>query len=275
MMRKLIPIAFIMAIFILTSTTTLFAIQNEYIVKSGDTLWEIANANGTTVNHIKDLNNLTSDSLIPGQVLALPVEMTSESKADTNLEPSRDSVVVTYTVCKGDSLSTIAAKYNISVEALMNINNLTSECLNPGYVLIISSSTGNTVSRSGDNIQAARLLEIAARHLGTPYRYGGQTPGGFDCSGFARYIFSQIGIDLPRTASAQYGIGSEISKDNLQLGDLLFFRCGSGGIDHVGIYTGNNQFIHSSSPRSGGVIYSSIAEGYYLNTYAGAKRILR
>ena len=274
-MKKLLSIAFFMAILILTSTTTLLASQNEYIVKSGDTLWDIANTNGTSVNNIKELNNLNSDSLVPGQVLALPINITSNIQADTNTETSQDNAIITYVVCKGDSLNAIAAKYNTSVETLMNYNNLTSECLNPGYELIISPSTGNTVSRSGENIQADRLLEIAARHLGTPYRYGGQTPGGFDCSGFARYVFSQIGIDLPRTASAQYSKGVEISKENLQPGDLIFFRCGSGGIDHVGIYKGNNLFIHSSSPRSGGVIYSTISEGYYLSTYAGAKRILR
>ncbi|MDD3853229.1 MAG: NlpC/P60 family protein [Syntrophomonadaceae bacterium] len=274
-MRKIISITFVISIFILAATTTLLASQNEYIVKSGDTLYEIAKANGTTVNEIKDINNLTSDSLLPGQVLALPSEISSEFVPDTDLETSSDSAIITYTLCEGDSLSLIAAKFNMSVETLMNINNLTSQCLNPGQVLIISSSTGNTVSRSGDNIQAARLLEIAARHLGTPYRYGGQTPGGFDCSGFAGYVFRQVGIDLPRTAAAQYSKGVEISKENLQPGDLLFFRCGSGGIDHVGIYKGNNQFIHSSSPRSGGVINSTIAEGYYLRTYAGAKRILR
>ncbi|MGI5879755.1 MAG: NlpC/P60 family protein [Syntrophomonadaceae bacterium] len=272
---KKFTIAFIMAIFMLTCTTTLLASQNEYIVKSGDTLWEIANVNGTTVELIKELNNITSDSLVPGQVLALPINTSAELILDSNAQTSQDSAVITYVVCKGDSLNDIAARYNTSVETLKYYNNLTSECLNPGFELIISPSTGNTVSRSGDNIQAARLLEMAARHLGTPYRYGGQAPGGFDCSGFARYIYSQIGIDLPRTASGQYGIGVEISKENLQPGDLLFFRCGSGGIDHVGIYKGNNQFIHSSSPRSGGVIYSSIAEGYYLRTYAGAKRILR
>ncbi|NLB88524.1 MAG: C40 family peptidase, partial [Syntrophomonadaceae bacterium] len=80
-------------------------------------------------------------------------------------------------------------------------------------------------------------------------------------------------INLNRTAADQYKHGVAVSKDELQIGDLVFFASGK-YIDHVGIYSGNGMFIHSSSPRSGGVIYSSLTEGYYARTYVGAKRIL-
>ncbi|MDD3307895.1 MAG: C40 family peptidase [Acetobacterium sp.] len=111
--------------------------------------------------------------------------------------------------------------------------------------------------------------------MGTPYRYGGTGPGGFDCSGFVRYIFAQFDINLPHNAAAQYGNGTEVGKADLAPGDLVFFACGRGGIDHVGIYSGGDQFIHSSSPRSGGVIFSSLSSGYYGQTYVGGRRILR
>jgi peptidoglycan endopeptidase LytE len=80
---------------------------------------------------------------------------------------------------------------------------------------------------------------------------------------------------LPHNAASQYGLGVTVAKTDLVPGDLLFFACSGSGIDHVGIYSGNGSFIHSSSPRSGGVIYSSLNYGYYLNAYVGAKRIIR
>ena len=138
-----------------------------------------------------------------------------------------------------------------------------------------AATSDPVVSRSADSADASRLLADAVQYLGTPYKYGGSGPGGFDCSGFTSYIFGRAGISLPRTASGQYNVGVAVEKANLMPGDLVLFCCGSGGIDHAGIYYGDGKFIHSSSPRSGGVIYSSLNEGYYYRTYAGARRVLR
>lgn len=244
-----------------------------YTVQEGDTLWMIAHHNGITVERLMAINGLTSDSLTIGQAIILEEEQASENTSANNTDTSSVNSNINYVVQPGDSLWGIALQHGITIEELMRINQLSTEILNPGTELVIPYQS--VTSRSGSTASAARLLELAAKHLGTPYRYGGQSPGGFDCSGFAKYTFSQVGIKLPRTAAEQAAMGTEVTREQLLLGDLVYFRCGGGIVDHVGIYSGNNQFIHSSSPRSGGVIYSSLAESYYARSYAGARRILR
>ncbi|SDI63473.1 C40 family peptidase [Alteribacillus bidgolensis] len=117
-----------------------------------------------------------------------------------------------------------------------------------------------------------QIVEEARKHLGTPYKYGGTTPSGFDCSGFTGYVFDKAGEDLPRTAAQQYNVGKSVKKSNLQKGDLVFFSNGS-SISHNGIYIGNGKFIHSSS--SNGISISKVDDPYYWGSrYKGAKRVI-
>ncbi len=112
------------------------------------------------------------------------------------------------------------------------------------------------------------VVGIAMQYLGTPYAWGGSSPGGFDCSGFVMYVYSQVGVSLPHHAASQYGMGTPVSSSELQAGDLVFFD----GLGHVGIYIGGGQFIHS--PHSGDVVkISSLSDSWYAATYVGARRI--
>lgn len=121
-----------------------------------------------------------------------------------------------------------------------------------------------------------QILNVAAENLGSPYRGGGTTPAGFDCSGFVNYTMSQFDIELPRSSAEMSRIGKRILKSEAKSGDLIFFNTSGGGVSHVGIVTDNNdgilKFIHSST--SSGVIYSSTSEGYYARTFVGVNRIL-
>jgi peptidoglycan DL-endopeptidase CwlO len=109
----------------------------------------------------------------------------------------------------------------------------------------------------------------AMSQLGTPYVWGGASPGGFDCSGLVMWAFAQVGVSLPHSSYAQYGYGVPVSRDQLQAGDLVFFD----GLGHVGIYIGGDQFVHA--PHTGDVVkISSLSEGWYSSTYVGARRIL-
>ena len=113
------------------------------------------------------------------------------------------------------------------------------------------------------------VVGIAMRYLGTPYVYGGASPGGFDCSGLVMYVYAQVGVSLPHYTVAQYNYPDSVSvsRSQLQPGDLVFFA----GLGHVGIYVGNGQFIHA--PHTGDVVrIDSLSEGWYASEYDGAKR---
>lgn len=119
---------------------------------------------------------------------------------------------------------------------------------------------------------SAQIVNYAKGFLGSRYVYGGTTPSGFDCSGFVGYVYKNFGITLNRSSRDQYSNGVSVSKSNLQAGDVVFFASGS-SINHVGLYIGNNQFIHASTPSTG-VIISDLNSSYYTSTYVGARRMI-
>jgi len=115
--------------------------------------------------------------------------------------------------------------------------------------------------------QYTGVVGIAMRYLGVPYVWGGSTPRGFDCSGFVAYVFAQIGVSLPHSSYAMFGMGTPVSIGELQPGDLVFFT----GASHMGIYIGGGQFIHS--PHTGDVVKISSLSGYYSSNFAGGRRV--
>jgi len=118
------------------------------------------------------------------------------------------------------------------------------------------------------------IINTAKSYLGVPYVWGGTTPDGFDCSGFIQYVFDKHGITLPRVTADQYKAGTSISKSDLIPGDLIFFETYKAGPSHVGIYIGNNQFIHASSGK-GEVTISNHTSAYYTEHYIGCIRVIK
>ena len=120
-------------------------------------------------------------------------------------------------------------------------------------------------------VPAARyggVVGIAMQYLGVPYRWGGADPSGFDCSGFSMYVYAQVGVSLPHHAATQYGMGTPVSRDQLEPGDLVFFN----GLGHMGIYIGGGSFIHA--PHTGDVVkISSLSDSWYASTWVGARRL--
>jgi cell wall-associated NlpC family hydrolase len=112
-----------------------------------------------------------------------------------------------------------------------------------------------------------RIDAISLRYLGTPYRWSGSSPSGFDCSGFLMYVYGRIGIGLPHNTAMLWGVGRPVARNDLQPGDIVFFN----GLGHSGIYIGRARFVHS--PHSGDVVtVSRLSEGWYRTTYVGARR---
>ena len=118
-----------------------------------------------------------------------------------------------------------------------------------------------------------QIVSMAMQYMGTPYRSGGSSPDGFDCSGFTMYLYGQLGYALPHTATGQYvNCGTPVAKEDLQPGDLVFFSDSGAAIGHVGIYIGNDEIIHARSSTHC-VTTNSLSMSYYVTRYVGAKRI--
>lgn len=114
------------------------------------------------------------------------------------------------------------------------------------------------------------IVKISKKYIGTPYKYGGNSPRGFDCSGFVGYVYKQKGYNLPRTSAAQYAQLSPVKSP--RAGDLVFFRNGR-GIGHVGLYIGNGKMIHAPS-KGESVRIESIEKPNWQRRYAGARSLL-
>lgn len=275
----------------------LLALAETYTVKKGDNIWRISKKFNVTVEEIKKANNLNSNKLQVGMKLEIPTKNMDKkvSKSKTKNESPEFHIVK-----KGDNLYRIAKKYNISVEELKNLNNLTGNSLKVGQKLIVKAPTNLSIkqdekipiltalksnpeekveeieeTKSEDLSQLSlkeRILLFAKKMLHLPYKFGGNSYYGLDCSFFVKHVYSMVGIELPRTAREQFNIGIPVSKEELQPGDLVFFRTYAKFPSHVGIYLGDSLFIHAST-RSKKVTIDSLEAPYYLKRFIGAKRI--
>ncbi|WP_224726455.1 C40 family peptidase [Paenibacillus vietnamensis] len=137
-----------------------------------------------------------------------------------------------------------------------------------GLVLMLAFQAGSAFADS-------KLNGYIDGVIGTPYKSGGTTARGFDCSGFTTYVFDKMGIDLPRTSSSQAKSGIKVAKSDLQPGDLVFFDTvggNNGSVSHVGIYIGGGKFAHASLSR--GVVTDKLGSSYYESRFVTARRVL-
>ena len=145
-----------------------------------------------------------------------------------------------------------------------------------GYVSsdYITITTEPDVTETASSDLGAQIVAYAEEYLGTPYVLGGNGPNQFDCSGFTKYVYSHFGYTLTRTAPDPLQNGVSVSKDELQPGDLVFFKYRtSKPVSHVGIYIGNGEFIHASTNRYV-VQIDQMESGHYANVYVYARRII-
>ena len=131
---------------------------------------------------------------------------------------------------------------------------------------------GNTSTPSTSNTAGYAIAGTALSLRGAPYRNGGSDPHGFDCSGFVTYVFAQNGLMVPRTVSEQYHAGHQVTPDQLQPGDLVFFTTLAPGVTHVGIAIGGDEFVHAPSER-GEVRVERLSSSYWAPRYVGARRV--
>lgn len=247
-----------------------------YVVQKGDSLWKIAQSFQTTIPKIMELNNIQNALIYPGNTLQIPSSKPSKSNpvlSTANGNIANNNTYGRYTVQEGDSLWLIAQKHGIQVSDLMEVNQLANELIYPGQVLSINRVKQNpakTEHSSSSRGSSTEIVDIAKRFLGVPYVYGGSSPKGFDCSGFVQYVYSLHGKNIPRTAADQASTAQKVKTP--ASGDLVCFADKNGYIFHVGIYIGNNSFIHANNKQ--GVVISSLSDNWYRSRFAGARHVL-
>jgi peptidoglycan endopeptidase LytE len=250
---------------------------NYHIVKKGETLSSISKKYPISVSELKEINDLKSIRLKPGQQLLV-----------------KKIVPKTYTAKKGDTLSKIARKFAVDADELRDINGLETDRLRPGQNLFLKQETEPeeqtqyaailSEEKIKDNVPDIsipedlglkdKLILFAKKFMNIPYRFGGTSIFGIDCSGYVQKVYSMIGVNLPRSAREQFHEGQPVDTGELSIGDLVFFRTYAPFPSHVGIYLGDNLFIHASS-RGKKVTIDSLTEPFYIKRFIGAKRVLR
>lgn len=242
--------------------------KSVYTVRPGDTLWQISKKYRTSIGSLKSLNGLRSDVIRPGQKLKVSGTLPKTVKSAVKSSGS-------YTVRRGDNLSTIAVRHNLSLSALKSINKLKSDVIYPGQKLILSmnisgplrSVTKTSSSQTPAASTSRALVSEAKKYIGTPYVWAGSTPSGFDCSGYLNYVFGKKGISIPRTVASIWKATKTVSSP--RVGDLVFFETYKPGPSHAGIYLGHNKFIHAGTSR--GVEISDLTNSYWSPRFLGAK----
>ncbi|MDA8431767.1 MAG: LysM peptidoglycan-binding domain-containing protein [Nitrospiraceae bacterium] len=249
-----------------------------HMVRKGDTLAAIARKYSIPVAELRELNNLKSSKLKIGRSLLV-----------------KRAGPKTYTVRKGDSLSKIAKKFGMEPDDLMELNELESPSVTAGQKLYLEQEVDPAVAAAYDqaavkNVEEEikkteesedfaerpmrdKLITFAKKLMNIPYKFGGNSLFGIDCSAYVKKVYGLLGIDLPRTAREQFKEGETVDRDDLTIGDLVFFRTYASFPSHVGIYLGNNLFIHASS-KGKKVTINSLETPYYFKRFIGGKRLL-
>jgi peptidoglycan endopeptidase LytE len=224
-----------------------------YVVAKGDTLQSIAKKTGCSVKEIRKWNHLSSRRLAKGQKLAfVSSKNTGKSTAVKDEEADRLADM-------DDSLD--EEPTDASAE-----DNLRESDQN------VQSGSSTPLGNWNSAHERSLFIRVAKGFLGAPYRFGGSSVRGLDCSAFVKKIYQFFDITLPRTASEQSRVGQRIARKDLKEGDLIFFNTRR-AIGHVGIYIGDNQFVHAAAGQQRMVKIDTLEKPYYDQRFAKAVRI--
>jgi len=223
-----------------------------HTVETGETLSEIAEMYGMTVKELKALNHIRKPRRVKAGAKILVRKPREEETAVAAAPPA---AVVPPTEAPRESRLARELKELAGSSVVKEVKDLAE----PGK--------GTGVGAIKD-----KLVQIAHKMLDIPYRFGGSSFLGIDCSGYVQKVFGVLDVVLPRTAREQFRLGKQVDREELSIGDLVFFRTYAKFPSHVGIYLGNNQFIHASS-RDRKVKIDNLDAPYYYKRFIGARRL--
>jgi peptidoglycan endopeptidase LytE len=220
---------------------------SSYTVKKGDSLYSIAKKTGVSVSAIKETNHLRSNALKPGRKIML-------AKADQTFEKKVKS----------------AQQYDIDEEDEDMIDDSLA-AVSPAEAEQAIASSAELLSKWHNPEEKKLFVKVATAFLGAPYRWGGVSLRGLDCSAFVKKIYELFDVTLPRTAREQAYVGTSVAREDMIEGDLVFFNT-KRSFGHVGIYIGNNEFVHASSGNRV-VKIDNLNESYFNKRFVKAVRL--
>jgi cell wall-associated NlpC family hydrolase len=268
-----------------TSAATVASAENSawgyetlyHTVKKGDNLTSISRKYNVSISGIKKANNLKNSTIVTGRRLKInvPRKMPDIETPDPIMTVMSDKVY--YKIKKGDTIEKISGHYNISPEELKKANLLSDEDFKEGQVIVIPPVPIEESVLSETEIQQEAdlrdsLIRDAFTYLNMPYRLGGSGTTSIDCTTLTKLVYRSIGISIPNTSAVQFKEGVPIDKNLMAKGDLVFFKR-RGQVGHVGIYVGNDLFIHASNAEKK-VTVASLDNSYFRRNFAGARRYL-
>ena len=289
----------------MASLATTYASAATHKIKKGETLYSIAKANSTTVTQLCKLNGLNKGSTLKiGKVLKDPGTQKAVATATGTYKVKSGDAL--YTIAKNHQIdvatlkslnglkgNTLKVGQTLKVPADQSVRVATNTTTTPksGRKLAqtlesLPKSTYMKKEPSKKDIfnlgnlffgkeKKSEVVKVAKTKLGNRYVWGATgNQGTFDCSGFTKYCYKKNGIDIPRTSIMQSKYGKFVKRSDLKKGDLIFFDTSKrrkGYVNHVGIYVGDNKFIHASSAKKK-VVITSLEKSFYSQRYMGARR---
>jgi len=281
-MKRLLTL--LVALAVLAAIPVVSLADATHVVRKGDTLGKIARAHHVSVAAIQEANGLDGTHLSVGTKLVLPGGKAHSKRrkassgkgkrgtvrASTPAEETSPGTQLSLVDPQEATLPTEAWKPPTEAELTELAQAVkAADTASPA----VAAAPDAPEARKADESIKDRLLRVARGMLSVPYRFGGTTLWGLDCSGFVQKTFAFLDLDLPRSAREQFREGAKVAKADLSPGDLVFFRTYANYPSHVGIYLGDNRFVHASS-REKKVTVDSLDTPYYVKRYIGAKRLL-
>jgi len=274
-------LTYVVVLIVLAAIPAVSLAGGTHVVRKGETLGKIARSHHVSVARIQSANGLEGTSLSVGKKLVIPGGKAHSKRRKARSGKGKRVIVresppaeapppgaqLTLVDPQGATLPAVAWKLPTESE-LTELAKAADAASTP----LDFPGAAPEAGKAGDSIKD-RLLRVAQRMLAVPYRYGGTTLWGLDCSGFVQKTFAFLDLELPRSAREQFREGAKVAKADLSPGDLVFFRTYAKYPSHVGIYLGDNRFVHASS-RDRKVTVDSLDAPYYVKRYIGAKRML-
>jgi cell wall-associated NlpC family hydrolase len=263
MLRKALASVVVSLCFTLAASLESSAAPATYTVSQGDTLSGIAQRFHLTVDQLVTLNHLGDANVLSlGEVLRLsPPPAKHRTHQVATARRLGRQVAIAKAAHRASARRRATDVHGAEMQALWVATHTSSPL--PSFIRSLA------IARHIVTLEL-RVTRTALRYLGVPYEWGGESFAGVDCSGFVQAVFRHNGIELPRTADAQFDVGRAVTQAGLEPGDLVFFQTYTEGASHVGIYLGDGRFVHASA--SDGVRVDSLSEDYYAERYLGARR---